>query len=148
MRISDWSSDVCSSDLVCREGGLLSGAPIQHIRDLRKTESEVAQQEYALQPDEGVLVVVAVSVVRDARRGKQADIAVVPQRPARRTGELRDLLNRPLHVRASPSLSTVGVDVASRSSRCDSVSGSVVAKLAIYRVNLKIGRASCRERVC
>src|SRR3546814_10622905 len=102
MRISDWSSDVCSSDLVCREGGLLSGAPIQHIRDLRKTESEVAQQEDALQPDEGVLVVVAVSVVRDARRGKQADIAVVPQRPARRTGELRDLLNRPLHVRASP----------------------------------------------
>src|SRR3546814_6689825 len=83
MRISDWSSDVCSSDLVCREGGLLSGAPIQHIRDLRKTESEVAQQEDALQPDEGVLVVVAVSVVRDARRGKQADIAVVDRTSTR-----------------------------------------------------------------
>src|SRR3546814_7933777 len=31
MRISDWSSDVCSSDLWYWDGGLLSNTPLEHV---------------------------------------------------------------------------------------------------------------------
>ncbi len=67
-----WTDTICRSSRVCsctqprevaRQGVFLGCLAIEHLRDLREPEPELAQQQDALQPHEGVPVVVAVAVV-------------------------------------------------------------------------------------
>ncbi len=75
---------------------LLDFITVEHPGDGREAEAEVAQQQDALQPHEGVAVVVAVAVRADPARHEQAELVVVTQRPARRAGDARDVLDAPV----------------------------------------------------
>src|SRR3546814_13988451 len=113
MRISDWSSDVCSSDLIC-------GAA------------------YRLRAS-----------IRQRRRGR-ADRPTNPAKVASLRGRGRDASGAPQSARASnPRDSTSRTDTARRSiagSPPDMRTGEQ-PRHARHR-SAKIGRASCRERVC
>ena len=81
---------------VVAQRGRLVGLPLEHRADVRQPETELAQQQDALQPHERTLVVVAVSVAADAARLQQTDVVVVSQRAAGRSDQTRQLLDRQL----------------------------------------------------
>src|SRR3546814_16526896 len=54
MRISDWSSDVCSSDLVDRRVARIGGVDLKRRRQLLELHDvEIAGRLYAVAPDDG-----------------------------------------------------------------------------------------------
>ena len=77
------------------QGGRGVALTVEDLGDRGERQAELAQQQDSLQPHEGVLVVVAVAVRADPGGRQQADVVVVPQRPAGGAGRPRDLLDRP-----------------------------------------------------
>ncbi len=75
---------------------LPGGPAVERLADRGEAETEVAQEQDPLEPDERVGVVVAVAVRRDPARAQDPDRVVVTQRAARRPGQARDLLDGPV----------------------------------------------------
>ena len=71
---------------------------VEHLADDRQAQPEPAQEQDALELHQGRLVVVPVAVVAGAAGLEQADVVVVPQRPAGGAGDPGDVLDGPIHV--------------------------------------------------
>ncbi len=70
------------------------GVPLalQDVLDRGQREPQFPQQQDALEPDQGLLVVIAVAVGALAARLEETDVSVVPQGPARGAGPPGDFL--------------------------------------------------------
>src|SRR3546814_4370437 len=90
MRISDWSSDVCSSDLV----GALARAvrpQAEQRADVLDREAEIARVGDEAQAVDVGLRIVAIAAVAARRRRDQADLLVMADHPLRDRARLRGL---------------------------------------------------------
>src|SRR3546814_20753579 len=119
MRISDWSSDVCSSDLAGRFGSLFTGANYAAAKGAIQAMTVQIAHEFgpmgitcnAVCP--GVILTERVDRLLASRQTPQQRRQIIETIPVRRHGKVDD----------------------------------VAASIAFLAAN-EIGRASCRERVC
>src|SRR3546814_21152261 len=116
MRISDWSSDVCSSDLIAHDLGSGAGQADLLVQDLRFGE--------ALQPED--LTRVALGVVANVQGAVSG------------TGQIRWDRNS---VSSDGRFGTQDMSLAAAFGPVTGLSGDI-------HFSDKIGKASCRERVC
>src|SRR3546814_12616619 len=123
MRISDWSSDVCSSDLRPRSGG--RGGALSISRHLENFLEMLAAERGA-----------AANTIAAYRRDLEDAVAFFANRGLAETAasadDLRDYLAR---------LNRAGMAPTTTARRLS-------ALRQFYRFLFEIGRASCRERVC
>src|SRR3546814_18938714 len=130
MRISDWSSDVCSSDLETHTGSLTGAALTTHgahlhatprqkfERQLERERVRVARSFYQTCP----------SCLRLRREDAAADLVEL------------DRFEQGLEIALAEALIALPLDDLEED-RADHVLGE-------YLEQQEIGRASCRERVC
>src|SRR3546814_20455213 len=126
MRISDWSSDVCSSDLIAAS----CGAEAAFHRD-------AAAQPVAAAPCGIVICRAAAYAVRVQRKlAERREIGIA--------GIEQDRSARPVRTVGARSAAAIGMDAA----RTRAIAERKAAAPPARRAGEQIGRASCRERVC
>src|SRR3546814_12587965 len=103
MRISDWSSDVCSSDLLAVESALLAGADFEQADRFRRLAQ--AQHHPRTPPGTGGTVPAERRLVESEMLEMMAGIVVATEPPGGETGDpvgLRHQVARALGGRRGP----------------------------------------------
>jgi hypothetical protein len=83
---------------VGEQGIRVAALPREHLPDGGQAEAEFPQQQDALQPGQGIRVVIAVAVAADPAWTQQPQLAVVAEGSGCRAGQPRNVLYRPVHL--------------------------------------------------
>src|SRR3546814_8422177 len=147
MRISDWSSDVCSSDLRAVERASRSAEAVLQARASGAPVLE--HQKVALERTTQALDQIRPGASRDLASAMQRDPALMREAAAGRSGPMIEAMDQEARVRADPNLRAdrfverwQGLNQErARLSRAGDMAGR-------ERTGQEIGRPSARERGC